>query len=291
MAIKILGGLAAENFVSNETNEKQIDIQRTLFNERFTNGVQLRVDHDYTNGQQLEELIKKVNSLDIPYIVHGPAENLGVDLGQTCDQANKFTEYKSEYPHARWDFFNKEAIDNAHKDIIEQASNNPNLSGMGTTIVLALNQNSRFYVAHVGDSRAYIINILGIIPLTEDHSLVDSLVSTGQITKEEARNHTMRHVITQCLGSNDYFGPDIKIVNINKGDILLLCSDGLTDMVEDQVIKEVVLKYGGKLQKCADKLVKLANKNGGLDNITVVLVENDNEARGYQINYTKQRTF
>ena len=115
MAIKILGGLAAENFVSNETNEKQIDIQRTLFNERFTNGVQLRVDHDYTNGQPLEELIKKVNSLDIPYIVHGPAENLGVDLGQTCDQANKFTEYKSEYPHARWDFFNKEAIDNAHE--------------------------------------------------------------------------------------------------------------------------------------------------------------------------------
>jgi serine/threonine protein phosphatase PrpC len=167
----------------------------------------------------------------------------------------------------------KEAIDHAHKVILSQASSNPYLNGMGTTIVLGLYQNGRLYIAHVGDSRAYLINTNSISLLTQDHSLVGSLIRAGKITHEEARNHKMRHIITQCLGSNEYFGPEIKNLECNEGDILLICSDGLTNMVEDHIIQMQVSKNKTNLQRCADILLELANKRGGSDNITLILVE------------------
>lgn len=170
----------------------------------------------------------------------------------------------------------KEAIDRAHNEILSEASNDPNLSGMGTTIVLGLYHDGKLYIAHVGDSRAYFINTSSISVLTEDHSLVGGLVRAGRITEEKARNHKMRHIITQCLGSSNYSGPEVKSLSFPADDVLLLCSDGLTDMIEDHLIQEVVLKYKRNLQKCADKLVKLANNKGGYDNITVVLVAADN---------------
>lgn len=169
----------------------------------------------------------------------------------------------------------KEAVDLAHKKILDQASNEDH-SGMGTTIVLSLYQNNVLYIAHVGDSRAYIINSRDMKRLTADHSVVGSLVAAGKISEKEARKHKMRNVITRCLGRNEYyFGPDIQSYPFGRGDILLLCSDGLTSMIEDYVINKVVSKKRGNLQNCADELVRLANKKGGYDNITVLLVEND----------------
>ncbi len=167
----------------------------------------------------------------------------------------------------------KEAIDSANREVLNQATSNSNFHGMGSTVVLGLYRNDKLYIAHVGDSRAYLINSNDIILLTEDHSIVASLVRAGKITEKEARNHNMRHIITQCLGSQEYFGPEIKIIDFKKDDTLLLCSDGLTDMVEDSKIKKTVLKKRKDLQDCAWELVRLANKNGGLDNITIILAE------------------
>ncbi len=169
----------------------------------------------------------------------------------------------------------REACDTANKELLSQASNNPDFSGMGTTVVLGLFQHNEFYIVHVGDSRAYLINSQNITLLTEDHSLVAGMVSAGRISEKEARSHKMLHIITQCLGSNEYYGPDIKKFKLDKGEIILLCSDGLTDMVEDDDIRKVVNKNRGDLQNCAKELVKLANKKGGKDNITLILAEND----------------
>jgi len=166
----------------------------------------------------------------------------------------------------------KKAVDNAHEVILNRAFNNSNLRGMGTTVVLALCRGDRLYIAHVGDSRAYLINSEGIKLLTEDHSLVHRLLKTGEITREEARTHSQRHVITQCLGSDGYFGPDINTYGWTPGDFLLLCSDGLTDMVDDKTIKKVVLENKNDIQHGADELVKLANEGGGRDNIAVLIV-------------------
>ncbi len=171
--------------------------------------------------------------------------------------------------------FIKEAIDQAHQEIWNKALNDPGLKGMGTTIVLGLSQDDKLYVAHVGDSRAYLVSRKEMIPLTKDHSVVAELLKTGKITPKEAKTHHMRHVITQCLGSDRYFGPDINVYSWNQGDVLLLCSDGLTDMVDDKAIKKTVLKKRKNLQDCAEELIKLANKKGGRDNITVVLVVNE----------------
>ncbi len=169
----------------------------------------------------------------------------------------------------------REAINHAHEKILAHAASDSDLSGMGTTVVLSLFQYDKLYIAHVGDSRAYLINSKGLTVLTEDHSIVAGLIRTGKITEEEARTHKMKHIITQCLGSKENISPEIKSFSLEKEDILLLCSDGLTDMVEDQVIEKVVLRKRNNLQSCADKLIKLANKKGGRDNITVVLAEHN----------------
>jgi len=167
----------------------------------------------------------------------------------------------------------QEAINCAHGTIVNEAADDPSLSSMGTTIVLGLLQGETLYVAHVGDSRALLVNAQQISLLTEDHSVVMDLISEGKISWEDAKHHEMRHVITQCLGCAKYLGPEIKKFDFNKDDILLLCSDGLTDMVEDYEIKQMIVEKGGNLEQVADALPKLANSRGGRDNITLVLVE------------------
>ena len=166
----------------------------------------------------------------------------------------------------------KEAIDQAHRAVSEKAADNHHLCGMGTTVVLGWFHYRRVYIAHVGDSRAYLINAKNITPLTEDHSVVAALLKAGKITPQEAKTHKMRHVITQCLGIDEYAGPAIKSFPIKRGDILLLCSDGLTDMVEDHEIKKEVQEKRKNLQSSANELIKLANKKGGRDNITLILI-------------------
>lgn len=169
----------------------------------------------------------------------------------------------------------KESIDSAHQTVFSHALNYQENEGMGTTVVMALCQKNMLYIAHVGDSRAYIFNSDNMTQITEDHSLVANLVRAGEISVMAAKSHRMKHIISQCVGCDKYVGPDIKSLPFNSGAIFLLCSDGLTDMIDDKDIQKVLKKKRKDLQNCADELVNLANIKGGRDNITLILVRND----------------
>jgi serine/threonine protein phosphatase PrpC len=154
------------------------------------------------------------------------------------------------------------------------ASQNPKLHGMGTTIVVALQSDSELYIAHVGDSRAYLIRDDMIRQLTEDHSYVAELVRAGSITPEEARRHHLRNVITRCVGTKPQVEVDIQEVRLVSGDHIVLCTDGLTEFVSDGIIKDLVLDAGEPAKACK-QLVDLANQLGGTDNITVIVAHFD----------------
>lgn len=166
----------------------------------------------------------------------------------------------------------KKSISIANDEIYRKSRENPNLNGMGTTTVLALLNKNKFYIGNIGDSRAYLIRNSKITQLTEDHSLVADLVKTGQITKEEARVHPRRNVITRALGTREDIKADIKSINIKEGDYILLCTDGLTDMLRDEEIRDIILSPKNSIQGKCRELINKANEKGGRDNITVVLI-------------------
>lgn len=167
-----------------------------------------------------------------------------------------------------------EAIVGANVAIYEYASQITHLHGMGTTVVAALASEEWLLIAHIGDSRAYLIKGGDIAQLTEDHSLVNELLRSGQITKEEADRHPRRNVLTRALGTDMDTGVDIHRYPWSVGDVLLLCSDGLSALVDTGTIREVI-DGGRELQDRADELVARALAAGGDDNVTVVLLEND----------------
>ncbi len=164
------------------------------------------------------------------------------------------------------------AIESANQKVLERAMADKQLEGMGTTVVAATVQDDCLYVANVGDSRLYLVDHGGIEQITRDHSLVEEMVRNGQIEKEEARNHPEKNVITRAVGVKSRLRIDFFDVALNVGDRFLLCSDGLTNMVEDDDILELV-KRDPSLERAAHRLVVLANRNGGKDNISVVLAE------------------
>lgn len=168
----------------------------------------------------------------------------------------------------------RRSIEEANEAIYTAASQNPELHGMGTTIVVSLQSDSELYIAHVGDSRAYLIRDDMIRQLTEDHSYVAELVRAGSITPEEARRHHLRNVITRCVGTEPQVEVDIQEVRLVSGDYVVLCTDGLSELVSDDFIKDVVLDAGNPTEACR-QLVDLANQLGGTDNITVIVVHFD----------------
>lgn len=165
-----------------------------------------------------------------------------------------------------------EAIFIANERIKLQAARDINLKGMGTTIVIALLHNDTLYISHVGDSRAYLIRQGNIKQLTEDHSVAVQMVKAGMITAEEARTHHLKHMITQALGISEYLAPGFEMLNLEKGDYILLCTDGLTDMLTDQEILSSIIGCNGEPEKGCELLINEANKKGGKDNITVILL-------------------
>ena len=165
------------------------------------------------------------------------------------------------------------AIHHANENVIEKAKTDKSLEGMGTTVVAATIQGSYLYVANVGDSRLYLID-KNITQITRDHSLVEEMIRVGELKREEARTHPDRNVITRAIGVKEPVRIDFFDMKLEKGDIILLCSDGLTNMVEDRDILKIV-KKSGSLKEAAGRLVTEANKNGGKDNISVVLAEDD----------------
>lgn len=164
----------------------------------------------------------------------------------------------------------KSAAEYANMIIYEKSKENEELEGMGTTIEICLIYNNKAYIAHVGDSRIYRIRDNFMRKLTKDHSYVEKLISDGTITREEAKNHPKKNMITKALGCTTFVEPDVTINGFLKDDIILICSDGLTNMVEEQEIYEIIKE---DYKNAPDKLIELANKNGGYDNITAIVIK------------------
>jgi protein phosphatase len=164
----------------------------------------------------------------------------------------------------------------ANREIHVTAQARPELSGMGTTLVSLLAVNGRVALAHVGDSRAYLIRGGRIRQLTDDHSIVGELVRRCEITENAAREHPHRHVLTRALGVRGDVAPDLAELSSHPGDVFILCSDGLTGLVRDEEIAQAVGSNSDLDAVCAS-LVDLANDRGGEDNITVVIVRYEKE--------------
>jgi serine/threonine protein phosphatase PrpC len=161
-------------------------------------------------------------------------------------------------------------IQEANRRVYDRSSTDPNTSGMGTTITVALVENGNVAFGHVGDSRAYLIRDGRMEQVTEDHSLVNELLKSGKLSREEAETHPQRSVITRALGTDPDVDADTFTIEAQSGDVFLLCSDGLTDMVGEREILELVELNRQDIDAALKSLVKAANRNGGEDNITVV---------------------
>ena len=163
------------------------------------------------------------------------------------------------------------AIQSANSHIRTKSRENEDMIGMGTTVVAATITEDMMCVANVGDSRLYVIND-EIKQITVDHSLVEEMVRMGGIGREQARVHQDKNIITRAIGAEDEIKVDFFSVKLKKGDFILMCSDGLTNMIEDEEIRMILLAQKDIAGK-AEALVAAANQNGGKDNITVILIE------------------
>ena len=164
-------------------------------------------------------------------------------------------------------------IQEANRRVYDRSSRDPNTSGMGTTITVALVEDGHVAFGHVGDSRAYLIRDGRMEQVTEDHSLVNELMKSGKLSPEEAEAHPQRSVITRALGTDPDVDVDTFTIDARTGDLFLLCSDGLTDMLDEAAILELVERNRSDIDAALKALVKAANRSGGEDNITVVAFE------------------
>ncbi len=165
----------------------------------------------------------------------------------------------------------EQAIDAANKKIYQCAQENYELAGMGTTMVGAVVEGDIAYIVNIGDSRLYRLHDR-LEQITVDHSLVEEMVQSGEIQKEEMRTHPNKNIITRALGTDDEVHPDCFEVKVEEGDVLLLCSDGLTNMVEDREIETILKRQKEDMKLAGEDLVRQANEAGGKDNISVILV-------------------
>ncbi|MGZ3121583.1 Stp1/IreP family PP2C-type Ser/Thr phosphatase, partial [Bacillus subtilis] len=165
-----------------------------------------------------------------------------------------------------------EQILSVNSKIYDHAQAHEECQGMGTTIVCALFTGKTVSVAHIGDSRCYLLQDDDFVQVTEDHSLVNELVRTGEISREDAEHHPRKNVLTKALGTDQLVSIDTRSFDIEPGDKLLLCSDGLTNKVEGTELKDI-LQSDSAPQEKVNLLVDKANQNGGEDNITAVLLE------------------
>lgn len=228
-------------------------------------------------------MVRQVNQ-DYVYMTDnplGPLPNLfvvadGMGGHQAGDYASKYTVevLKRELENTSEQDVERalvSAIKTANREIIKKASEDPHLKGMGTTVVLATIVNQMMYFANVGDSRLYLIN-QGIVQLTKDHSLVEEMVRLGGVKPEEAKHHPDKNIITRAIGAKDSVEVDFYEHRLKKGDIILMCTDGLSNMVEDEELFHIV-QGGRDIVESAQSLVETAKENGGTDNIGIVLVE------------------
>lgn len=166
----------------------------------------------------------------------------------------------------------KGAIAKANADVYRRAQQSEEMQGMGTTLVAATIQEGNICVANIGDSRLYILDSEQIRQVTVDHSLVETMVQSGQITREQARIHENKNIITRALGTSRRVMPDFFQVRLQKGNIVLMCTDGLSNMLEDEEILYIVNSQPD-IDKALQRLIDEANEQGGRDNIGIVLIQ------------------
>jgi PPM family protein phosphatase len=166
-----------------------------------------------------------------------------------------------------------EAVMLANKNVHHSSEANAQYRGMGTTVVVTLFYDDRFTVAHVGDSRLYRLRDMELEQITRDHSLMQELIDRGFYTPEQARNSLNKNLVTRAIGIDENVQVDIQEDIVMTGDIYLLCSDGVTDMIEDSLIKTTLLENENDLEKAAIEIIRLTNEHGGKDNISALLVK------------------
>ncbi|MBB5172128.1 protein phosphatase [Texcoconibacillus texcoconensis] len=228
-------------------------------------------DGDYLNNQQGQLLVLVADGMGGHQAGDVASKMTKQAFRNKWEQVN---EYLSADESKTW---LETATKEVNEELISYARENPECLGMGTTLVVAICSDSFVTLAHVGDSRAYLGQGDSFQQVTEDHSLVNELVKSGQITESEAEHHPRKNVLMRALGTDDDVKVDINAVEWGQGDSLLLCSDGLTNKVSDEEIQEYV--KGGQVTEIADRLIDVANERGGEDNVTVALVQHGNEKK------------
>lgn len=193
------------------------------------------------------------------------------------DEVCQFVEQALLTYHGNVEELLREAIYKANHKIWETARAEEEYTGMGTTLVAALFNHAQVTFAHVGDSRGYIFQANDLQQVTNDHSLVAELVRRGQLTEEEALHHPQRNIVTRSLGTSETNFPDVRQVKWQEGDVFMLCTDGLTNLVTQAELMQhlhlaTAAKSNAEVEKVADSLIELALVRGGSDNITLVLV-------------------
>ncbi len=204
--------------------------------------------------------------------LYGVADGMGGHNGGEIASAGAVTVLKDMLSnHEPSGKLLEEGIQAANRRLYEQQSQDSALAGMGTTVTALWEGSDNVYLGHVGDSRAYLMRDGVFMQVTQDHSVVAEMMRQGILTKEKAKKHPYRNVITRAVGTASGIEVDILSRDKKSGDIWLLCSDGLYGMVEDNVIEQVLKTY--LLEEAADQLVQLALDNGGRDNISLVLLK------------------
>ena len=165
----------------------------------------------------------------------------------------------------------RKLVEEANAAVFEASMTRPEASGMGTTLTMAVIVDSKVTVAHVGDSRLYVAHNDCIRQMTQDHSYIEELVKIGTLTREEAERHPRKHVITRAIGSSKDLEVDILDFEAIEGDVLLLCTDGLTNMICENEIYSII--KGSEPQRACEQLIEAAKSNGGDDNITVIVYQ------------------
>lgn len=165
----------------------------------------------------------------------------------------------------------KKMVGEANLTVFEASLDKPETSGMGTTLTMAVITGSRVTVAHVGDSRLYLARSTNLQQITEDHSYIEELIKNGTLTREEAGSHPRKHVITRAIGSSKDLEVDVQDFEAKDGDILLLCSDGLTNMICENEIYSII--KDNEPEKACEQLIEAAKGKGGEDNITVIVIK------------------
>ena len=223
--------------------------------------IALAVLADGMGGHRSGEMASAITVSTVLEVITGRVKNINPD------DANNDTGYSAESQIIH------DAVSLANKNVYDSSEANTQYRGMGTTVVVALFYDNRFTVAHVGDSRLYRLRDGELEQLTRDHTLVQELIDRDYYTPEQARHSLNKNLITRAVGIDSKVKIDIQEDIAMVNDVYLLCSDGVTDMIDDDLIKSTMIENSQNLEKAASEIIRLANEHGGKDNISAILVK------------------